>query len=260
MAKTKTPPGKKPVDPDEDPEDTEEQEEEQADPEEQNRRINAIVTSRVKREMKAVTTQLTQMQEMIKNLAIPKTPDEDSEDDVDPGESPAAKKARVVADSKQAKQLQKLQQELAEEKSKREQAEKSRVEEHDKSRRQEMVNLYDSALQEQGVSDPKLRRAALITLEQDGLMMRDEDGKVKFKGTDKYGIETNLDPKLGLKSWVNGEGKSFVPAVDAGGSGGGGSRGVDTAKLTKGEFGKLSPGQKASIELERAMTGQPPLE
>jgi hypothetical protein len=156
--------------------------------------------------------------------------------------------------------MSKLEKELQEEKLARKQAEKERAEEQEKAKRTEMRTIFSAALQEHGVTDPKLLRAALNVLEEDGVMIRDEDGKIKFKGQDKYGIETNFDPKIGLKAWVTADGKSFVPAVDAGGSGTGGTtRGVGNTSFTSKEFGKLTEQQKAAINLERACSGQPPL-
>lgn len=256
----KNSPAKKPVTETED-QDTEgqeqegsgqEQEEQEPDGEDENRRINAIVTNRVKREMKGVLSQLTQMQELIKTLAQPKQTEADEDEDQEPAKKPAE-------DPKALKKLTKLERELAEERAERIKAQKERAEEHEKARRNEMRNLFQSALAEHGVSDPRLMRAALDQLEQDGYMVREEDGKVKFKGQDKYGIETNFDPKTGIKTWIQQEGKSFVPAVDVGGSGTGPARG-NAANVTKGDFGKMTPAQKAAIEIDRASQGLPPLE
>jgi hypothetical protein len=258
MAQKKTP-GKKPEDQDEDQD--EDQEQEETDPEAENRRINAIVTSRVKREMKGVLAQLSELATLVKAQSAPKQ--EEQEDDQEQEEQEEAPKAQTKAkpDSKTAKQLTRLERELAEEREARKKAEQAQKDQETKAKRQEMLNAFDSALQEHGVTDPKLRRAALITLEQDGFMIRDEDDKIRFKGTDKYGTEVNYDPKAGLRSWVATEGKSFVPAVDAGGSGQGGARGTGTdQRVSKGELSKMSPASKAAIELERASMGLPPLE
>lgn len=266
MAKTqKTPSGKKPSKPDDKDQDEDRDEDEDEgeeddsgeDAEEQNRRINAIVTSRVKREMKAVNQQLSAMMAKLETMGTPAKKDE--EDGDDDGEPSNKKQAEV--DPKLAKKMNKLERELADEKEARKKAEVAQQDEAAKAKRQEMVTTFDAVLTEHGITDPKLRRAALMTLEADGVMVRDEEsGKIKFKGVDKYGIENLYDPKVGLKQWILNEGKSFVPAVDAGGSGAAGSRiGVGNTNLTKGEFNKLSAQQKASIELERASSGLPPL-
>jgi hypothetical protein len=259
MAK-KTPP-KKPAtkpDPDDETEDqTEDQEETDEDPEEQNRRINAIVTNRVKREMKPLLSQLATLTEAIGKLSKPKDEDQDDSDETD---SETTTQKEVKIDPKMSRKMSKLERELAEERDARKKAEQAQIDAQNKTKHNEMLSQFESALAEHGVTDPKLRRAALRLLEEDGVMIRDEEsGKIKFKGQDKYGIETLYDPKVGIKSWVLGEGKSFVPAIDASGSGTGGAKSIGNSKLTQGEYGKLSPQQKASIELERASMGLPPL-
>lgn len=233
----------------------------EGDSQEANQRINAIVTNRVKREMKAVNQQLTAMMAKLESLASPKGKESDGEDDEDTDEE-TPKKIKAEPDPKLARKMQKLENELKEEREARKKAEIAQKDEQAKAARQEMVGQFEAALTEHGVTDPKLRRAALMSLEADGYMVRDEEsGKIKFKGADKYGMETLFDPKAGVKQWVLSEGKSFIPAVDAGGSGTGGARqGVGNSSFTKGEYGKLSPQQKAAIELERASAGLPPLE
>src|SRR5260221_5142889 len=233
MAKQKNSPKKQTETEDQDTEGQEqetqgqESDNQESDGEDENRRINAIVTNRVKREMKGVLNQLTQMQELIKGLSQPKPTEGTDEDEEDT--SPK----KPVEDPKALKKLTKLERELAEERAERIKAQKERAEEAEKTRRNEMRGQFQSALTEHGVSDPRLMRAALDQLEQDGFMVRDEDGKIKFKGQDKYGIETNFDPKAGVKTWIQQEGKSFVPAVDAGGSGTGPARG-NAVSVTKG--------------------------
>lgn len=263
MAKIKTP-ARKP-DPKSEDENTEGQEgqegedgDDKDDSQDENQRINAIVTSRVKREMKAVNQQLQAVMQKLETMS-PKKEDADEDDDTD---VEGQDKKEVKPDLKTQRQLTKLQKELQEERDARKKAELAQKEEKDKSARQEMVSQFDAALTEHGVTDPILRKSALRHLEAEGYMVRDEDsGKIKFKGQDKYGLETMFDPKAGVKQWVLTEGKSFIPAVEAGGSGTGAARqGVGNSNLTKGEFSKMTPQQKASIELERASAGLPPLE
>ncbi len=270
MAKQQLPKKKAPKTDDQDPnketetEDTETEDEDDEDTAEaENRRINAIVTSRVKREMKGVLSTLATIQESMKTLAAAssKKTDEETEDDEDTTETPDGEKKTPVLDPKLSRKMTKLERELADERSARKKAEADRAEEQEKTKKTEMRTIFSSALTELGISDPKLLRAAVNLLEEDGVMIRDEEGKIKFKGQDKYGIETNFDPKIGLKSWVAGEGKSFVPAVDASGSGTGGSRGTGNGSQSYNskEFGKLNDQQKAAINLERACSGLPPL-
>lgn len=261
MAK-KTPP-KKPAtkpDPDDEQDDdqkTDQDDDQDEDPEEQNRRINAIVTNRVKREMKPLLSQLATLTEAIGKLSKPKDEEQDDSDEND-GEQSSSKEVKI--DPKISRKMSKLERELAEERDARKKAELAQQEEASKSKRTEMLNQFESALAEHGVTDPRLRRAALRLLEEDGVMVRDEEsGKIKFRGQDKYGIETLFDPKAGIKAWVLGDGKSFVPAIDSSGSGTGGAKSIGNSKLTQGEYGKLNPQQKAAIELERASMGLPPL-
>lgn len=268
MATKKNPPKKKPQDTDEDQDPTKETDTDEGDEDdddddaaEENRRINAIVTSRVKREMKAVNQTLQAIQESIKTLAAPKKPDQEDEDE-DEDADPKDKKETQV-DPKVTKKLTRLERELADEKAARKKAEEERSQEAERGKKAEMRQLFQTHLTEYGLTSPRLMRAALDQLEQDGVMIRDEDGKIKFKGQDKYGIETLFDPKVGLKAWVNGDGKEFVPAVDAGGSGTGGSvrgTGNGTQALTQKDLKKMSPQQLAAINLERACSGLPELE
>lgn len=276
MAKpVKTPIKKTSKDPNQDPNQDGEEgnedpgEEGSEDPEEENRRINAIVTSRVKREMKGVMAQLSTITEALKGLSNPKPGDDDDDDDGDAGagehqetQEQGKKPAKdPEMDTKTARKLTKLERELAEERAERIKAQKERTEEQERNRKNELRAQFQAALTEHGITDPRLMRAALTQLEEDGFMIRDEEGKAKFKGVDKYGIETIFEPKAGVKTWVLGEGKSFVPAVDAGGSGSNGARsGAPGSNVTKGEYSKLTPAAKASIELERASQGLPPLE
>ncbi len=267
MAKQKSPskkPVTKPDDEDQEgkegEEDTDDSEDSEDDAEAENRRINAIVTSRVKREMKPLLGMLTQIQETLKTQTAKKS-EETSEDDSDDSGEETTDSKKPVVDTKVSRKMARIEAQLAEERQARKKAETERAEEQEKAKNTEMRTIFGSALAEHGVTDPILQRAALREIEAQGYMVRDDDGKIKFKGQDKYGIETLFDPKAGLKAWVAGEGKSFVPAVDAGGSGTGGSRGTGngTESLTSRQISKLSEQQKASINLERACSGLPPL-
>jgi hypothetical protein len=237
-------------------EDTDTDEDTDEDPEDLDRKINAIVTSRLKRELKPFGAQLSTIAKQLESMSQTPKKEETDEDEEEPTKKP-------VEDPKAAKRLMRLEKELAEEKAARTKAEKERVEEAERSKRNEMRNSFASILTELGITSPRLQRAALDQLEQDGIMIRDEDGKVKFKGQDKYGIEQTFDPKVGLKTWIANDGKEFAPAVDAGGSGTGGTvrniganagTGLRARSLTSSRLSK-----RASINLERACTGLPPL-
>jgi hypothetical protein len=265
MAKMKTPAGKKPQSKareeeeggEEGGEEGDESGEEGEDPQEANRRINAIVTSRVKREMKGVLADLATMKGMLEKLATPKKEEGEEGEEIEEGEEG---KDKAEADSKMAKKFSRLEKQLAEEKAARTAAEKAREEEAAKSKTTEMKNIFGSILTEFGCTDPRLNKAALVILEEEGIMTRDEDGKIKFKGVDKYGIETLFEPKVGLKAWIAGDGKSFVPAVDAGGSGQGGSgQGLGNSRFTAKDLKGLTPRQIAEINFDRSFQGLPPL-
>lgn len=263
MAKQKTPQSKKPVtktgedtETETETEETEESDEDTAEAE--NRRINAIVTSRVKREMKGVLAQLTALGEQITKLApAKKDPDEETSEESE--ETEGTPKKDQLVDPKLSKKMDRMAKELADEKAARKKAEMERAEELERSKKSEMRGAYQSVLTELGLTSPRLLRAALDQLEQDGVMIRDESGKIKFKGVDKYGIEQEFDPKAGLKAWVTTEGKEFMPAVDASGSGTGGAQGIGNSKFTSKDVKGMDPKQLASINLERACSGLPPL-
>lgn len=214
----------------------------------ENQRINAIVTSRVKREMKPLLTALQEMRQMLQTRETPPEP----KDDPAPNGAPAAPQADPVM----AKQMLRIQKELEDERKARVAAEAARAEEAKASKRNEMRSQVQSLLAEAGITDRNLQRSALNILEEDGLILRDDNDRVRFKGTDKYGIETLYDPKVGLKSWLGTEGKSFLPPVDAGGSGTGGARTPGAKPNTRG----MSKEQIARINFERAFTGEPPIE
>lgn len=262
MAKTKTPGKKKPEDKagesqteDTDSENPEDEEEDEDDVAEENRRINAIVTSRVKREMKGVLASLASLSEKLDGISSSKKTEDTEDTDEETETKP------VVEDPKLARKMTKLEKELAEEKAARKKAEEERSAEADRGKKAEMRQAFQTVLTEYGLTSPRLMRAALDQLEQDGVMIRDEEGKIKFKGQDKYGIETNFDPKAGLKAWIAGDGKEFVPAIEAGGSGTGSARGTGngTTALTAKDIKGMTPQQLASINLERACSGMPPL-
>lgn len=215
-------------------------------------RINSIVSSRIKREMKAVNSQLAQMAEMLKKFAPPSDPDDEDDDSDDAGEPRTEGKvtSEPKPDIKAQRRLTRLERELAEERKARAEAEKARSEEAERAKRNEMRSSYSAVLTELGVTSPRLLRAALDQLDQDGIMTRDEDGKIRFKGLDKYGIETLMDPKVGLRQWVSSEGKEFLPAVEASGSGQN-----PRAARRNGGAENLTPVQKARMAFNKAFHG-----
>lgn len=224
-----------------------------------NNRINAIVTNRVKREMKQVNAQLAQLTEMLGKMSKPQPGAHDTEGDQSDDDDSSKKPTTVVEDPKLARKLARMEKELADERASRKQAEAERIAETEKGKRAEMRNTFQTALTELGLTSPRLLRAALDQLEQDQIMVRDEHGVARFRGTDKYGMDAVMDPKAGLKTWVQSEGKEFLPAVDAGGSGTGAARQANAGAMSRREIDKLDPGRLAAINLERACSGLAPL-
>lgn len=280
MAKPKTPnKTPKPRTTDEDPDDLDpDDSEDETDPEDMEKKINAIVTNRVKRALKPFEKLLGDLGGKID--ALGKKPatseddddtDDDDDDAVDPAVAataganaatpgkPAAQTQEKPADAKWRKKMEK---DLREEREKRETAEKAQQAAADKAKKDEERTTIMRALEKAGVTDPKAQRAAYLTMVEDGLVTRDDDGKVCIKSVDKYGDEELVSPGAGAAQWAKSDGKSFMPAVDAGGSGQGGAHNVSesTRKMTKQEYSKLDKVEKAKIELWRASNGMPPLE
>src|ERR1043165_683859 len=143
MATKKNPPKKtpKPDDTDETREESEgtegSEDEDGDDSEAENRRINAIVTSRVKREMKPLLAAMQSLQESVTKLSTPKKPD-DEESDGDSEEEPDAKtKKPRDLDPKVERKLTKLEKELADERAARKQAEQDRTAELERGKKSE---------------------------------------------------------------------------------------------------------------------------
>jgi len=217
-------------------------------------RVNKIVSVRLARELKPINAALTALQEMMGRFSPTTAPAAGDEEGETPGKDPAP---GAKPDLAHARRISRLERELADERKARKEAEELRAAEGEKAKKNELLGLFQSALTEHGVTSPSLLRSAILLLDQEGVLVRDESGTPKFRGADKYGIETLFDPKTGIKTWLQGEGKAFLPAVDAGGSGSGpakGGKGVTPAN------GRLTPQERARINVERACTGQAPVD
>lgn len=269
MPKPKTTPKPNPRTPETDPDDLDlEDQEDEPNPEAMEKKINAIVTNRVKRALKPFEKLLGDLGGKID--ALGKKPAESTEDDQD--EDQDEDPAQVITPGKAAAQTQekpadakwrkKMEKDLREEREKRETAEAAQAAAADKAKKDEERTTIMRALEKAGVTDPKAQRAAYLTMVEDGLVTRDDDGKICIKSVDKYGDEELVSPGAGASQWAKSDGKAFMPAVDAGGSGQGGAHNVNenTRKMTKQEYGKLDKVEKAKIELWRASNGMPPLE
>lgn len=255
-------PAKKPVkkpdnrqaDPDEDPdEDPDDEDPDDEDQDAANKRINAIVTSRVNRAMKPIQKQLGDITKLLaaKNA---EAEDPDPEDPEDQPESPGKKKS-----GKPDKQLEALHKRVKDSEDRALAAERLQKEQAEKATRAQEDDLVRVELVKHGITDPKLQRAAIHAMREDGFISRDEDtNKVKIKITDKYGTEDFVDPIKGVEKWAKADGKSFIPAVNTGGSGATPPNGPGS-QHTKTDISKMSDKQKAAIELERASQGLPAL-
>lgn len=265
MAK-KIPP-KKPVNPpkpDGDEEDTgadEGGESDGDDSEEDNdRKINAIVTNRVNRALKPLSKLIEGLNAKIDSMSKPKEGDDSDDPDDEEDTEPQRPTKRG---SKPNKQLTALEKRVRDAEERAQNAEKAQKDQAEKALRQEEDSAITAALQKAGITDPRVAKAITLSLRADELIVRDDEtNKVRFKSVDKHGYEDLVDPDTGLGKWLKSDGKAFMPAVAAGGSGAGGtaSQQVGRANMSKQEIGKLSPREKAAIDLERASRGEPPLE
>lgn len=259
MAKKPTSKNKtKPTDPPSpDPDDDEEdQGEEGEEGEEENKRINAIVTQRTKRALKPLV-------EMIKGLtakvdSLSQKPAQSSDDDDEEEESEIEKQPRK-AKNKSDRELLALSKRVKDAEDRASAAEKAQQEQTEKTRRSEEDSAVQASLTKAGVSDPRVARAIVLSLRSEELISRDDEtGKIVFRTVDKYGTETFVDPDSGISKWIKNEGKAFLPAIHAQGSDA--PRTLSHSQTPKVDRSKLSPREKASIDLERASQGLPPLE
>jgi hypothetical protein len=263
MAKPKTPPKKKPDDDEDDKPDGEKPDGDDDD-EDDDRKINAIVTSRVNRALKPLLKEITGLKEALTKATAKPDSDDEDDDDADDGETPpaAGKKPEGKPSKGESRKLSAMEKRLKAAEDRADAAEKAQKEAADKAKLQEENSTIYAALAKAGISDPKVQRAVASTLREDELIVRDEEtGKIRFKSVDKYGTEDLVDPESGLGKWLKSDGKAFLPAVAAGGSGAGGSalRNAAGSQQTKADLSKLSKRERAVIDLERASSGLPPL-
>lgn len=227
-------------------ENQEDQDSEDSD-KEMNDRINSIVTSRLKRWGDQFASRLEQtIAKQLASVAAPKT-EESDETEVD---------AAPVKKSKPDPKLSKLERELAETRRALEEEKTAKAKSDEAKARSEERSALEAALTDAGVTDKTLRGAALALLTSEGRIVRDEDGRIRWKGQDKYGSDTLQDPSLAAKAWAKSDGKAFMPAVNAGGSGSGPA---SNGKIPKAEIDKMTARERAGEEIRRATLGLPPL-
>lgn len=265
MAKPKSPPLKKSATPEIDPDDLVEDagsgDDDEDDPGAENRRVNAVVTSRLKRELRPFQKMILDLATQIEALKNPVAPegDEDDDDEEHPAATPARRKA-----GPESKKLTALERRVKDAEDRAAKAELAQKDQEGKSRRSEENVAVSQALAKAGVTDQKVIRAITLSLREDDLISRDEEtGKVRFKLIDKYGSEDFVDPDSGVAKWIKSDGKVFLPALPASGSGAGSQATANPAGgvgLTRDGIAKLSKVERARIEIERASSGLPPLE
>jgi hypothetical protein len=262
MAKNQKPPAKKtpPKQTTEEENEEEGEETEETEDEDADRKINAIVTNRVNRALKPLTKTIESLTAKLEEMTKAKSTSSEEETDEEIEEEPSKP---VKGKGKPNKQLTALEKRVKDAEERAAAAEKAQTEAAEKAQRQEENVAIGAALAKSGISDQRVIRAVTLSLREDGLIIRDEEtGKIKFKTVDKHGYEDLVEPEVGLGKWLKGDGKSFLPAVPAGGSGAGNTN-LQTprgAGMNKQEISKLSAREKAAIDLERASTGLPPLE
>lgn len=236
--------------------------------EDENRRLNAMVTGRVKRALAPMQKTLEALTARLEQLNKPSGSDSDDSDDGDDGDAdqesaPAPTKRSRGADPKD-KKLSSLEKRLKDAEDRASKAELATKQEQEKRSRHEEDQVVSAALQKAGITDPRVVKAITLTLRSEDLITRDEEtNRVRFKVTDKWGSEDFVDPDSGITKWIKNDGKVFLPAVSASGSGAGGSNTANPSTgvgLSKDHYNKLGKVEKARIEIERASQGLPPLE
>lgn len=140
-----------------------------------------------------------------------------------------------------AAKLAKMERDLAAANKRAEETEKARAEEAAQAKRQEERAALRNALHEAGITDAIQARAAQALLESDAKVVRDEDGAIRFKTADKYGVEALVDLGKGLTEWAKSEGQVFLPAKKVAGSG-------SKTPRTSGDGGKPDPKAQAIAE------------
>lgn len=212
--------------------------------EELDAKLNAAITNHGKRQAASLTQSLGKLLEEKLAGFAPQTPEPKPADDV-------------------AAKLAALETQLKAERKAREDADKAREESENRRKMDEQRSAVSTALRDAGVN-PTMAKAAQALLEAEGRIVRDDSGAVGFKVVDKYGGESVRPLGEGLGEWFKGDGKPFVPAKAAGGSGGSPSKapaaaaGASKPKPTTPEDRSADAVQAARADLARALMGQPP--
>lgn len=125
-----------------------------------------------------------------------------------------------------------------------------------KQSRLEETGALEKELTAAGISGPRLAGAMALLQSARGVIGRDENGGVIFKGVEKIGNEEfpkTYSVKDGVANWIKSdEGKAFIPSTGAGGSGQGGGR----APLPPGASQHDRAMAKASDTLSALLSGE----
>lgn len=99
-------------------------------------------------------------------------------------------------------------------------ADRARVDAERKATADANLSRVRDALGKAGVA-PERMHLAIAAVKESGALILDGD-KVGWKGKDSYGLDATLDFDAGAKLWAStNDGKTFLPAVDARGTGDG---------------------------------------
>lgn len=134
-----------------------------------------------------------------------------------------------------AEQRKKYESRIADLEKARDDERKLREEEAAKAARKEERSVLSDALREAGVDNSRVR-AAVALLNEDGVVGRDDDGKIVWK-IQRAGYTDEVALEAGIAEWLKTEeGKAHLPARGVAGSGGTGSqRGKRSGKQTPDE-------------------------
>ena len=148
-----------------------------------------------------------------------------------------------AADSEWKKKLDQLQRKFDEESEARKKAETEREAERQTAKREEERAVLASALRKNGVDEARVKAAGALLYLEDKRVVRDADGKIVFKKALKGGDFEDVSVEDGIADWVKSDdGKVFLPAKGAGGSGGNGLKHPPTSGKFTGKMNDEAAG------------------
>lgn len=164
----------------------------------------------------------------------------DKEDDGKDGKKRGEDGKFSKADDDTAKRFAALEKRVEDERKGREASEEAR-------RRDQLDVSAREALAKAGVPVDRVRHAMAV-LKQDGVFDLDKDGRPGWKGKDKFGVEGLLPLEEGAAAWAKSDdGKHFLPAKNAAGTGEGSQRGWGPQSSGPVKLADLANGGGSSI-------------